>query len=107
MENKTYYPPEVLRLMELGRQKKLWALEIMYTVQSNHTTAILRKHNLDDVELMKERDAMFRYGIQTPIAPGHWKIICPIDIISVDLYRQDNYVPEKYRSTVNPEPLNE
>lgn len=106
MENKTYIPPDVLRLMKLGEQKKLWALEIMYNIRGNSTTSIMWKRNLDDEELKKVRDAMFRYGIEMPIAPGHWKIICPIDIVDVDLYRQDNYVPENYRPIVNSEQPN-
>jgi hypothetical protein len=78
--------------MELGRQKKLWALEIMYNVPGENKTKIIWKRNMTGEELQKTREGMFRYGFEIPVEPGHWKIICPMDIVTVDCYRQDNYV---------------
>lgn len=91
--------------MELGRQKKLWSLEIMYNVHlptGGQETKIEWKRNLDTTELMKFREAMFRYGFSMPVTANHWKLVCPMDIISVDLYRQDAYVAENYIMSVNP-----
>jgi hypothetical protein len=95
--NKQYIPPEVLRLMELGRQKKLWALEIEYTVRPDNEIKLQYKRNLTGEELKIFRDALFRYGLSIPIKPGHWRIICPMDIIQVDCFQQDCYIMESYR----------
>lgn len=92
---KVYYPPEVLQLIELGKQKKLWAIEIWYN-KPGEGKQVMWKRNLKSNEAMTWRAKMFRYGIQYPKGPGHWGVICPMDILSVDLYRQDNYVPENY-----------
>jgi hypothetical protein len=51
----------------------------------------MRKRNMEVKELMNFRELMFKYGFKVMIEPGHWKIICPIDIIEVDLYNQDHY----------------
>lgn len=96
MANKQYIPPEVLRLMELGRQKKLWALEIRYNVPDKNETKIIWKRNMTGEQLQTVRENMFRLGFEIPVEPGHWKIICPMDIVTVDCYRQDNYVGEGY-----------
>lgn len=96
MTQKTYIPPEVLQLMELGRQKKLWALEIVYTTPGENEVKRIWQRNLTGEKLMDFREKMFRYGFTVPVEPGHWKIVCPMDIQSVDLYRQDNYVTETY-----------
>lgn len=97
MGDKTYIPPEILRLMELGRNKKLWCLEIVYNLNhlnGTHETKREPKRNLDDEQLMKIREKMFRYGFDVPVETGHWIIVCPMDILSVHLFRQDNYIPD-------------
>lgn len=87
-----YIPPEILNLMQLGRQKKLWAVEVIYIVKNETKQQI--KRNLTAEELMKFREALFRYGMQIPVEENHWKIIPPYDIHEVDIFRQDNYVME-------------
>lgn len=84
-------PYELQRLIDLGKQKKLWALEIQYNVAKTGETKVMRKRNMEELELMNFRELMFRYGFKVMVAPGHWKIICPMDIVEVDLYRQDAY----------------
>lgn len=100
---KIYYPPEVLRLIELGKQKKLWAIEIWYN-KPDEGKQVMWKRNFTSNEAMTWRAKMFRYGIQYPKGPGHWGVICPMDILTVDLYRQNEYVPENYTAVPKPEP---
>jgi len=80
------------QLIELGKQKKLWALEIIYNVAGSNEPKLMRKRNLTSKELMTFRESMFKYGFSVQIDPGHWKIICPMDICEVDLYQQDEYL---------------
>jgi hypothetical protein len=89
--DKQYIPPEVLRLMELGRQGKLWTIEITYHCDSN--TKLERKRNMTGDELVKYREDIFRIGFSVPIAAGHWRIVTPYDIVQVDLYKQNGYFP--------------
>lgn len=84
-------PYELQQLIELGKQKKLWALEIRYNVPGEGVAKLMRKRNLTVKELMIFRESMFKYGFKVQIEPGHWKIICPMDIVEVDLYQQDHY----------------
>lgn len=95
MANKEYIPPEVLRLMELGRQKKLWAVEIWYNIPGGGKKPFWKRNMVSD-EMMEFRDKVFRYGLQLPVEPHHWQIICPMDILSMDLFQQENYVPDNY-----------
>lgn len=88
---KEYIPKELKQLIEMGKQKKLWALEIRYNVAGQGETKLMRKRNLTVQELMTFRESMFKYGFKVMVEPGHWKIICPMDIVEVDLYNQDHY----------------
>lgn len=94
----SYIPPEVLALMELGRQKKLWSVQVVYMVKNE--TKLQIKRNLTDEELVKFREALFRYGMQIPIGPGHWKIIPPYDIHEVDLHRQEYFIMDEPYKTI-------
>lgn len=85
-----------MRLMQLGRDGKLWALEVVYSIRDKNEYKQMIKRNLTEEELLKTREAMFKYGLQIPVEPGHWKIICPIDILEVDLYKQKAYVMEPH-----------
>ena len=92
--------PELARLIELGKQKKLWSIVIRYNVVGGGETKLMSKRNLETIELMNFRELMFKYGFKVPIDPGHWKIICPMDIVEVDLYQQDAYF---FEAPYNPE----
>ena len=89
----------MLALIELGKQKKLWAVEVQYTAPgAQQERKIEIKRNLTAEELVKFREAIFRYGMQIPVKPQHWKIIVPMDILEVDIYQQDHYIPETYNN---------
>lgn len=90
--NKQHIPPELEELFALGKAGKLWAMEIIYTLEGE--TKQVRKRNMTVEELMKFRETMFRYGMTHPVEPGHWKIVCPMDINSVDVYKQATYLPD-------------
>jgi hypothetical protein len=87
-----YIPPEVLRLMELGRKKLLWAIEAIYTL--NGSAYVYKRRNLVADELMKVREDMFKYGILHPVEQGHWKVATPLDIQDIDVYKQERYMPD-------------
>lgn len=89
-DKKTYIPPEILERMQLGREKKLWAVEVVYLLKNE--TKIQIKRNMTSEELMKFREALFRYGMQIPVEEHHWKVIPPYDIHEVDIYQQSSYV---------------
>lgn len=89
---KTYVPPEILKLMNLGKVGKLWTIEVIYTLDS--VVHRYRKVNQESKDIMKLRENIFTVGLLVPVDAGHWKIVCPIDFISVDLWKQDNYFPE-------------
>jgi hypothetical protein len=84
-------PFELKRLIELGRKGKLWRIVVMYNVHGCGETKLHDLKNLEITELMNFRENMFRYGFKIQIAPGHWKIICPMDVVEVDLYQQSAY----------------
>lgn len=87
-----HIPAELRELWEMGAHGKLWTLEVVYTVDSEQK--ILRWRNMTDDQLMARRSKMFMVGFSIPVAdgePGHWRIICPMDILRVDLYRQSGY----------------
>lgn len=92
MDNNQSIPPELQELFELGKAGRLWSIEIIYSLEG--VTKQVRKRNLPVEELMKFRETMFRYGLTHPVEPGHWKIVCPVDIFSVDVYKQSSYFPE-------------
>lgn len=104
--NNTYIPPEIQRLMKLGKEKKLWALEILFNVQGPSSTKLKWIRNLDDNELFKYREMIFKYGFSTPIKPGHWRIICPMDIVQVDIHRQDRYIMDTMKKWEEPDQPN-
>jgi hypothetical protein len=84
-------PAELQRLIDLGKQKKLWTIEVCYNVVGTSEAKMKRYRNLEVQELMTFRESMFKYGFKVGVEPGHWKIVCPIDIIEVDLYQQSAY----------------
>lgn len=93
-----YIPPELQLRIDAGNKKMLWALEIVYTVTEGgvNTSQTKRwpKKNMYYNEMLEFREAMFRYGFTIPITRGHWKVIIPMDIVSVELFRQERYFPE-------------
>lgn len=92
--DKTYLPPWVLEKMALGEKKKLWAIEIIYVIESDHHR--FWKPNLTRDELYKWRESIFRYGITHPLEPRHWLIIPPVDIVKVTCIQQEKYLPEQF-----------
>lgn len=84
-------PPELLALMELGKQGKLWAVTIQFSIDSETRSVIHR--NLTNKQVMKIRADVFIYGFLHPISAGSWRIIPPMDITGVYLDRQSGYFP--------------
>lgn len=89
--NESPIPHELQMLIQLGKEKKLWSIEIIYNIAGEGATKRMLKRNMTARELMVFRESMFKYGFKVQIDPGHWKIICPMDIVEVDLYQQDHY----------------
>lgn len=84
-------PEDLRELYEMGAAGKLWTLVFEYAMDSERKLITLR--NLTDTELMVKRTKMFQVGFTVQVGgeTGHWRIICPIDIVRVDLYRQSGY----------------
>lgn len=87
-----YLTPEIEELIELGKKKLLWAIEVVYTVDG--TTKRYRKRNLRMQEIMATRKELFEYGLAHPVEPGHYKIINPLDYQEMDVFKQDRYIPD-------------
>lgn len=82
-------PGEVLQLQQLGAEGKLWALTIVFCLDTETKTVIHR--NLTNQQVMKLRSSIFEYGFIHPIKVGSWRVVCPLDIDSVYLDRQSGY----------------
>lgn len=86
--------PDTFReLWDLGEAGKLWSLEIVYKMAGSLGTNRKLLRNLTEPKLVETRIRMFSQGLGIAVDgdPGHWKIILPMDIISVDLYQQFGY----------------
>ena len=83
--------------MQLGREGKLWSVEIMFNVPAKHETKTEYKRNMETSELMKFREALFKYGFSLPVKAGHWRLILPMDILQVDIFKQDAFVDDGFR----------
>lgn len=81
------------QLITLGKEKKLWTLEFCYRAELNSVARHVMRNQTGE-EIMKARETMFSHGFLMPVEPGHWAIIQPKDIVSVDLYRQADYIDE-------------
>lgn len=84
--------PDIHQRRLLGQSGHLWTLEIVF--QDQGVVDIIRNRNLTDREMLLKRENMFRYGFPVIKEPGHWKIIHPMDFVTVDLYRQSDYFEE-------------
>lgn len=87
------WPESYREIWDLGEAGKLWALEIVYRLDGNPLTQRKLLRNLTEPKLVETRIRMFSQGLGIAVDgdPGHWKIILPMDIISVDLYQQFGY----------------
>lgn len=92
MAKQPYIPESIRERMELGKAGHLWTIEVLYNVKS--TTVTERKRNMKGEEIMQFRKNIFLVGMLINQAPGHWRVICPMDIVQVDLYRQSDYFPD-------------
>jgi hypothetical protein len=45
-------------------------------------------------EVMKFRQMVYTAGLMVMVAPDHWKVIHPMDIRTVDIWRQNDYFKE-------------
>lgn len=94
-EEKAAQKKDLARRITLGKQGNLWRLQFTYKGDANsvymHTLT-----NQTGEEVMKMRETMFSHGFLMPVRdePGHWRIIQPKNILTVDLWRQEGYFDE-------------
>lgn len=81
------------QLITLGKEGKLWRLEFTYRTDVNSVSRHILTNQTGE-EIMKIRETMFSHGFLMPIEPGHWRIIQPRNILTVDLWRQSGYFDE-------------
>lgn len=89
-------------LLTLGLEGRLWAVSIMYKV--NGQTKLHEIRNLTGEQTMAKRSRMFQFGFEVMIAPGHWQIVCPMDILEVHMFKQTRYLPEGAAKLWQPKP---
>ena len=84
-------PSHIVELMTLGQH--LYSIEVVYRWGSEEK--IERRRNLTEAELGKFRRNVLIGGMAFMVEPGHWKVVCPIDILTIDMYQQNGYFEEK------------
>lgn len=91
--------PKIEDLEKLGKEGKLWGIEIIYQHRSEAKRLTYR--NQTNEQIMKIRDAIFRVGFVIPVKDQHgviingsFQIIPPLDIVEVFLHRQTGYFYE-------------
>lgn len=94
MAHKQFIPADIQEKMKLAKDGKLWSLWVAYNVRGLNETKVLKLPNLTAEQVKKHRESMFRYGFTIHLEQGHWKIICPMDIVDVDLFKQSVYIFE-------------
>jgi len=71
------------------KEQALWSVEILFRdAAAQHKTNRYGINNMSSANLMKLRTHLFTIGLMLPIDPGHWKLIAPFDLLSVDVYKQ-------------------
>jgi len=83
-------PARFAELMALGQ--KLYCIETIY--RCGPEEKVDRRRNVTEEELAKFRRNVFLGGLSFMVAPGHWKIVCPIDILTMDIHEQSGYFVE-------------
>ncbi len=83
---------EYQKLVVLGKQGKLWTIELVY--QLDKKVIVSTHRNLLSSKIMDLRGSLFSHGYLIPVGEGHWKVIPPMDYISIDIYRQSAYFGE-------------
>ncbi len=84
-------PAHIAELIAMGQH--LYSVEIVYRWGSEEK--IERRRNLTEEELAKFRRNVLLGGMAFIVEPGHWKVVCPIDILAFDIYQQSGYFMEK------------
>lgn len=80
---------ELQKLRDLGKEKKLWTLEVFGKIGAEQRRWFIP--NLTGERLKKARDDMFRIGITFNVDPGHYRVMHPADIETIDIYRQESF----------------
>lgn len=83
-------PPHIIELMALGQH--LYSVEVVYRWGSENR--IERRRNLTEEQMGKFRRNLLIGGLAFLVEPGHWKVICPIDILEFDIHQQSGYFHE-------------
>lgn len=64
----------------------LWKIEILFRYDNE-----VKKHaliNVSNKELKQFRGDIFFNGLMYPIDPGHWVLIAPFEILTIDVFKQ-------------------
>lgn len=80
---------EYQRLCNLGKQGKLFTVEVVYYLE-NEVKKMTRK-NMEDGRVKEFRVKIFQEGLTIIRGEGHWSVVPPGDIVSLDIYRQAAY----------------
>jgi len=70
----------------------LWSIEIIFS--HNAETKVHRIRNVETKTLMQFRADIFAVGMMFPVDPGHWIIVHPNNIVSIDVYKQSKRFKE-------------
>lgn len=76
---------------ELGKQKKLWRLEIFFNELSKNQTCRYQLDNRTGQEIRDFRSQVFSIGLMVQMEPGMWVIAPPAAVIQVNIWKQDKF----------------
>lgn len=76
---------------QMGREKKLWRLEIYFHELTKNEICRYFMDNKTGQEVIEFREKVFSIGLMVQIEPGQWSIIPPNSIEQVNIWRQDKF----------------
>ena len=86
-------PPDVRERIYTGEKGKLFAIELYYSFGEGELRRVVNR-NLYGHEVRRERRILATDGFPILLEPGHWRIVLPRDIVSIEVHQQSGYFPD-------------
>jgi len=72
---------------DFAKPETLWSIEVLFLY--NNEMKLHKIVNVTNSDLMKFRTYVFSHGLMYPIDPGHWLLVPPFTITSIDVFKQN------------------
>lgn len=76
---------------QMGRERKLWRLEIYFEEITKNELCRYFMDNKTGSEVLEFREKIFSIGVMVQTEPGQWVIVPPANIKQVNVWRQDKF----------------